>query len=133
MSAFDAKLLELLSHRPSHVTCTILLECEHVNPALALLIIDETFSKSTSSFLEKTVCRTAVEFTSGGEIFRCVGHKVTSKGFTSIMPWLAVGENILPTFKKGDTVSIHKVDIYEVSLMSLLTSPELAFSWMWDC
>lgn len=59
--------------------------------------------------------RTAVEFTSGGETFHCVGHRVTSKGFTSIMPWLAVGENNLPTFKKGDTVSIHKVDIYEGS------------------
>ncbi|PNT64880.1 hypothetical protein BRADI_4g34290v3 [Brachypodium distachyon] len=59
--------------------------------------------------------RTAVEFTSGGEIFRCVGHRVTSKGFTSIMPWLAVAENNLPTFKNGDTVSIHKVDIYEGS------------------
>jgi DNA topoisomerase IA len=92
------------------------LECEHVN-----------------SFLVKMVCRTAVEFTSGGEIFRCVGHRVTSKGFTSIMPWLAVGENILPTFKKGDTISIHKVDIHEVRLMSLLTSPVLAFIWMWDC
>uniref|UniRef100_A0A453L6U3 DNA topoisomerase n=2 Tax=Aegilops tauschii subsp. strangulata TaxID=200361 RepID=A0A453L6U3_AEGTS len=59
--------------------------------------------------------RTAVEFASGGEIFRCVGHRVTSKGFTSIMPWLAVGENNLPTFKKGDTINIHKVDIYEGS------------------
>ena len=74
-------------------------------------------------FWKKNGRRTAVEFTSGGEIFRCVGHRVTSKGFTSIMPWLAVGENILPTFKKGDTISIHKVDIYEVRLMSLLTSP----------
>lgn len=79
------------------------------------------------------VCRTAVEFTSGGEIFRCVGHRVTSKGFTSIMPWLAVGENNLPTFKKGDTISIHKVDIYEVRLMSLLTASHLLsllFIWM---
>nr|CAB3457482.1 unnamed protein product [Digitaria exilis] len=59
--------------------------------------------------------RTAIEFTSGGETFHCVGYRVTHKGFTSIMPWLAVSENSLPAFKKGDSVSIHKVDIYEGS------------------
>lgn len=59
--------------------------------------------------------RTTIEFTSGGETFHCVGYRVTHKGFTSIMPWLAVSENSLPAFKKGDSVSIHKVDIYEGS------------------
>ncbi|KAF0929525.1 hypothetical protein E2562_021771 [Oryza meyeriana var. granulata] len=58
--------------------------------------------------------RTSIEFASGGEAFHCVGYRVTSKGFTSIMPWLAVSENNIPAFKKGDTVSIHK-DIYEGS------------------
>jgi len=62
------------------------------------------------------ILRTTIEFTSGGETFHCVGYRVTHKGFTSIMPWLAVSENSLPAFKKGDSVSIHKVDIYEVSL-----------------
>jgi hypothetical protein len=61
--------------------------------------------------------RTVIELTSGGETFHCVGNRVTSKGFTSIMPWLAVSENNLPAFRKGDTVSIHKVDIYEVRPM----------------
>lgn len=31
------------------------------------------------------------------------------------MPWLAVSGTNLPTFKTGDTVSIHKVDIYKGS------------------
>ncbi|ONM56133.1 DNA topoisomerase 3-alpha [Zea mays] len=71
--------------------------------------------------------RTAIEFTSGGETFHCVGYRVTSKGFTSIMPWLAVSENSLPAFKKGDSVSIHKADIYEGSTTppDYLTESEL--------
>lgn len=71
--------------------------------------------------------RTAIEFTSGGETFHCVGYRVTSKGFTSIMPWLAVSENSLPAFKKGDSVSIHKADIYEVMSISLLKPHALNF------
>lgn len=43
------------------------------------------------------------------------------------MPWLAVSENSLPAFKKGDSVSIHKVDIYEVRLISLLKPHALTF------
>lgn len=73
------------------------------------------------------VFRTSIEFTSGGETFHCVGNRVTSKGFTSIMPWLAVSENNIPAYKKGDAVSIHKVDIYEVWLVNLFTSHELTF------
>jgi DNA topoisomerase IA len=73
------------------------------------------------------ILRTAIEFTSGGETFHCVGYRITHKGFTSIMPWLVVSENSLPAFKKGDSVSIHKVDIYEVRLISLLKSHVLTF------
>ena len=73
------------------------------------------------------IFRTAVEFASGGETFHCVGYRVISKGFTSIMPWLAVSENSLPAFKKGESVGIHKVDIYEVRHISLLKPHVLTF------
>lgn len=43
------------------------------------------------------------------------------------MPWLAVSENSLPAFRKGDSVSIHKVDIYEVRLVSLLKPHALTY------
>lgn len=39
---------------------------------------------------------------------------MTIKGYTCIMPWLAVKENNLPQFTKGEKVKISKVDLYEV-------------------
>ncbi|OVA12979.1 DNA topoisomerase [Macleaya cordata] len=57
--------------------------------------------------------RTKVELSSGGELFNCVGHHVTTKGFTSIMPWLAVNEKNIPQFTKGEKVNILKVELYE--------------------
>ncbi|XP_026400715.1 DNA topoisomerase 3-beta-like [Papaver somniferum] len=57
--------------------------------------------------------RTKVELSSGGELFYCVGQKVTVKGFTSIMPWLAVSEKNIPQFTKGEKVNIMKVELYE--------------------
>lgn len=62
--------------------------------------------------------RTKVEFTAGGEVFHCVGQHVISKGFTSIMPWMAVSEKNLPQFTKGERINILKVDLYEVELYS---------------
>jgi DNA topoisomerase III len=47
-------------------------------------------------------------------VFTCGGQHVSSKGFTSIMPWLAVSEKNLPQFKKGEKISIAKVDLNEV-------------------
>lgn len=58
--------------------------------------------------------RTKVEFESGAELFCVVGQHVTCKGFTSIMPWMAVNEKKLPQFLRGERVRIMKVDIYEV-------------------
>ncbi|XP_064936988.1 DNA topoisomerase 3-beta-like isoform X2 [Musa acuminata AAA Group] len=57
--------------------------------------------------------RTKIEFTSGGELFYCVGQHVISKGFTSIMPWMGVSEKNLPQFKNGDKINILKVDLHE--------------------
>ncbi|XP_058181028.1 DNA topoisomerase 3-beta isoform X3 [Rhododendron vialii] len=57
--------------------------------------------------------RTTIEFSVGGEFFHIVGQHVTIKGYTRIMPWLAVKENNLPQFTKGEKVKISKVDLYE--------------------
>lgn len=58
--------------------------------------------------------RTTIEFSVGGEFLHIVGQHVTIKGYTCIMPWLAVKENNLPQFTKGEKVKISKVDLYEV-------------------
>lgn len=60
--------------------------------------------------------RTTVEFSVGGESFHCVGVRVNVKGFTSIMPWLAVQEKSLPQFLKGDKIKLSRVELYEVHL-----------------
>ncbi|XP_075085333.1 DNA topoisomerase 3-beta isoform X5 [Nicotiana tabacum] len=57
--------------------------------------------------------RINVEFESGGEQFQCIGQLVTVKGFTSIMPWLAVSEKNLPDFAEGEKIEISKVDLDE--------------------
>ncbi|XP_015887107.3 DNA topoisomerase 3-beta isoform X1 [Ziziphus jujuba] len=59
--------------------------------------------------------RTKVEFSIGGESFQCVGQHVTVKGFTAIMPWLAIPEKNLPQFTKGEKIEISKVDLFEGS------------------
>ncbi|KAK1293909.1 hypothetical protein QJS10_CPA16g00508 [Acorus calamus] len=48
--------------------------------------------------------RTKVELSSGGELFFCIGQHVTVKGFTSIMPWLAVNEKNIPPFTIGERI-----------------------------
>ena len=66
-------------------------------------------------FIFLTYCyRTTVEFESGSELFNIVGQHVTSKGFTSIMPWMAVSEKKLPQFLREERIKITKVDIHEV-------------------
>ncbi|KAG6748637.1 hypothetical protein POTOM_048566 [Populus tomentosa] len=57
--------------------------------------------------------RTKVEFSIGGEFFHCIGLHVIVKGFTSIMPWLAVSEKNLPQFAKGDKIEVSKVELFE--------------------
>ncbi|KAK1319076.1 hypothetical protein QJS10_CPB04g01426 [Acorus calamus] len=59
--------------------------------------------------------QTKVELSSGGELFFCIGQHVTVKGFTSIMPWLAVNEKNIPPFMIGERIKILKVDLYEGS------------------
>lgn len=59
--------------------------------------------------------RTKVEFSIGGESFHCVGHRILEKGFTSIMPWLAVNEKNLPQFTKGEKIEVVRVELYEVT------------------
>lgn len=53
-------------------------------------------------------------------MFSCGGQRVSSKGFTSIMPWLAVSEKNLPQFKKGEKINIAKVDLNEVINLHVL-------------
>lgn len=60
-----------------------------------------------------------MEFSIGGEIFHCVGQRVLVKGFTSIMPWLAVNEKNLPQFTKGEKIEVARVDLHEVNGLSL--------------
>lgn len=59
-------------------------------------------------------CRTKIDFSVGGEFFSCTGQNVTVKGFTSLMPWLAVSEKSLPRLFKGEKIELSKVDLYEV-------------------
>ncbi|CAL0328031.1 unnamed protein product [Lupinus luteus] len=59
--------------------------------------------------------RRKVEFSIGGESFHCTGHNVTTKGFTAIMPWLAVSDKNLPSFIKGQKIEVSKMELYEGS------------------
>lgn len=58
--------------------------------------------------------RTKIGFSCGGEVFYCVGQRVTEKGFTSVMPWLAVNETGLPEFTKGEKIEVSKFELHEV-------------------
>lgn len=71
--------------------------------------------------------RTKVDFSIGGESFHCVGQRVLVKGFTSIMPWLAINEKNLPQFTKGEKLEVSKVDLHEVDVHILQIS--LLFSF----
>lgn len=57
--------------------------------------------------------RRKVEFSAGGEVFQCTGQHVVEKGFTSVMPWLAVNEKNIPQFIKGEQLQITEVELYE--------------------
>ncbi|KAK1389826.1 DNA topoisomerase [Heracleum sosnowskyi] len=57
--------------------------------------------------------RTKIDFSVGGEFFNCTGQNVTVKGFTSLMPWLAVSEKSLPRLTKGEKIELSKVELYE--------------------
>lgn len=57
--------------------------------------------------------RTKIGFSCGGEVFYCVGQRVTEKGFTSVMPWLAVNETGLPEFTKGEKIEVSKFELHE--------------------
>ncbi|KAL8120958.1 hypothetical protein AgCh_017940 [Apium graveolens] len=57
--------------------------------------------------------RTKIDFSVGGEFFYCTGQNVTVKGFTSLMPWLAISEKSLPRLTNGDKIELSKVELYE--------------------
>ncbi|KAL0368667.1 UNVERIFIED_CONTAM: DNA topoisomerase 3-beta [Sesamum calycinum] len=59
--------------------------------------------------------RIKIEFESGGESFCCVGQHVLVKGFTSIMPWLAVTEINIPQFTEGQKIDISRIEVDEGS------------------
>lgn len=62
--------------------------------------------------------RRKVEFSVGGESFHCTGQHVITKGFTAIMPWLAVNDKSIPSFIKGQKIEVSKVELYEVRVES---------------
>ncbi|KAK1378856.1 DNA topoisomerase [Heracleum sosnowskyi] len=57
--------------------------------------------------------RTKIDFLVGVEFFNCTGQNVTVKGFTSLMPWLAVSEKSLHRLTKGEKIELSKVELYE--------------------
>ncbi|XP_057429200.1 DNA topoisomerase 3-beta isoform X2 [Lotus japonicus] len=57
--------------------------------------------------------RRKVEFSIGGESFHCTGQHVITKGFTAIMPWLAINDKNIPSFIKGQKIEVSKVELYE--------------------
>lgn len=67
--------------------------------------------------------RIKIEFEVGGEFFHCTGYNVTVKGFTSIMPWMAVSEKNLPDFTDGEKIPISRLELDEV----LFQSPKTEF------
>eukprot|EP00271_Cylindrocystis_brebissonii_P005978 TRINITY_DN1845_c0_g1_i9.p1 TRINITY_DN1845_c0_g1~~TRINITY_DN1845_c0_g1_i9.p1 ORF type:complete len:630 (+),score=80.22 TRINITY_DN1845_c0_g1_i9:2116-4005(+) len=71
--------------------------------------------------------RTKVIFAVGGEKFFAAGRKVVSPGFTTIMPWLAVSDEGLPTFHEGEAVGLATVELHEgkTSPPDYLTESEL--------
>ncbi|XP_024635697.1 DNA topoisomerase 3-beta isoform X3 [Medicago truncatula] len=71
--------------------------------------------------------RKKVEFQVGGESFHCTGQHVITKGFTAIMPWLAINDKSLPSFEEGQKIKLSKVELYEGSTTppDFLTESEL--------
>ncbi|KAF9606087.1 hypothetical protein IFM89_023110 [Coptis chinensis] len=65
--------------------------------------------------------RTKVEFSTGREVFYYTGQHGISKGFTCIMPWLAVDEKNLPQLAKGEKMEISKVELYEVKVENFVS------------
>ncbi|KAK6122903.1 hypothetical protein DH2020_043369 [Rehmannia glutinosa] len=59
--------------------------------------------------------RIKIDFESGGELFHYVGQHVKVKGFTSIMPWLAVAEINIPQFTEGEKIDISRIEVDEGS------------------
>ncbi|XP_028759686.1 DNA topoisomerase 3-beta [Neltuma alba] len=57
--------------------------------------------------------RRKVEFSVGGESFHCTGMHVTAKGFTTIMPWLAVNDKNIPSFARGQKIDVSKMELCE--------------------
>ena len=60
-----------------------------------------------------------MEFSVGGESFHCTGMHVTIKGFTTIMPWLAVNDKNIPSFAIGQKIGVSKLELYEVTWIFL--------------
>ncbi|ESW35784.1 hypothetical protein PHAVU_001G264300 [Phaseolus vulgaris] len=71
--------------------------------------------------------RRKVEFSIGGESFHCTGQHVVTKGFTAIMPWLALNDKNIPSFVKGQKIEVSKLELYEgiTSPPDYLTESEL--------
>ncbi|KAF3670848.1 hypothetical protein FXO38_06884 [Capsicum annuum] len=62
------------------------------------------FNRKYGNLDARVIISIRVEFESGKEQFQCVEQLATVKGFTSIMPWLAISEKNLPEFALTFTV-----------------------------
>ncbi|GJP39186.1 hypothetical protein CLOM_g23576, partial [Closterium sp. NIES-68] len=72
-------------------------------------------------------CQDTCTFSVAGEQFSASGRKLLSAGFTAVMPWLAVGDEGLPSFVQGESVALSAVELYEghTSPPDYLTESEL--------
>jgi len=56
--------------------------------------------------------KTKARFSINGELFKCSGKRVVSPGFTAVMPWLLVKDQLLPDMdaSKGSW-KLHTLDV----------------------
>ncbi|KAI6693900.1 hypothetical protein NL676_021610 [Syzygium grande] len=61
--------------------------------------------------------RTKVKFAIQGELFHCIGHRITNKGFTSIMPWLKLKTSKVELHEGNTTAPDYLSESELISLM----------------
>ncbi|KAF3684282.1 hypothetical protein FXO37_01403 [Capsicum annuum] len=75
------------------------------------------FNRKYGNLDARVIISIRVEFESGKEQFQCVEQLATVKGFTSIMPWLAISEKNLPEFAGNTWPPYYRSESELVSLM----------------
>ena len=63
-----------------------------------------------------TYLQTTIFFEIGSEKFSCSGKVLKDPGFTTIMPWLALGdEEEIPTLRRDEKLSVAEVESFAFS------------------